>query len=215
MIFLFAIVFIIVRGFKNLINDEYARAAFEAGAKFIVSPCTKESVIRYTKEMGMISIPGAYTPTEIVNAYDLGADIVKVFPVASGEVGYLKNVMSPLSHIPFIPTGGINPDTIKEFMATGAIAVAAGATVVTKDLVEKGDFDFNVRYTIVGFDIMVSQGSEVKVSTHVNGAKFTPDVLAQINKLRRGGKVFIDNITAKGPAGEVQVANSSIIFTIK
>ena len=81
--------------------------------------------------------------------------------------------------------------------------------------VEKGDFDFNVRYTIVGFDIMVAQGSDVKVSTHVNGAKFTPDVLAQINKLRRGGKVFIDNITAKGPAGEVQVANSSIIFTIK
>ncbi len=128
-------------GAGTVINDEYAKAAFEAGAKFIVSPCTKESVIRYAKEVGMISIPGAYTPTEIVNAYDLGADIVKVFPVAPCEVGYIKNVMSPLSHIPFIPTGGINPDTIEAFLETGAVAVAAGASIVTKELAENGCFD--------------------------------------------------------------------------
>ena len=89
----------------------------------------------------MLSIPGAYTPTEIVNAYDMGADIVKIFPVAPHEVGYLRNVMSPLSHIPFIPTGGINPDTVEEFLKTGAVAVAAGATIVTKDLAEQGDWE--------------------------------------------------------------------------
>ena len=127
-------------GAGTVINLEFAKAAYEAGAEFIVSPCTKADVVKYTKEKGMLSIPGAYTPTEIVNAYDMGADIVKVFPVMPGEVGYLKNVMSPLSHIPFIPTGGINPDTVEEFMAAGAVAVAAGATVVTKDLVERGDF---------------------------------------------------------------------------
>ncbi|MBR2466717.1 MAG: bifunctional 4-hydroxy-2-oxoglutarate aldolase/2-dehydro-3-deoxy-phosphogluconate aldolase [Clostridia bacterium] len=127
-------------GAGTVINLDYAKAAYEAGAEFIVSPCTKEDVIGYSKEKGMLSIPGAYTPTEIVNAYDMGADIVKVFPVLPSEVPYLKNVMSPLSHIPFIPTGGINPDTVEEFMDTGAIAVAAGASVVTKALVEAGDF---------------------------------------------------------------------------
>lgn len=128
-------------GAGTVINVEFARAAHEAGAEFIVSPCTKESVISFTKKNGMLSIPGAYTPTEILNAYDMGADIVKVFPVAPGEVGYLKNVMSPLSHIPFIPTGGINPDTVEAFLATGAVAVAAGATIVTKDLAERGDWE--------------------------------------------------------------------------
>ena len=127
-------------GAGTVLNVEYARAAWEAGAEFIVSPCTKESVISFTKEHGMLSIPGAYTPTEIVTAYDLGADIVKVFPVAPNEVGYLKNVMSPLSHIPFIPTGGINPNTVEDFLNTGAVAVAAGATVVTKELAENGDW---------------------------------------------------------------------------
>ena len=127
-------------GAGTVINLEFARGAFEAGAEFLVSPCTKPEVISFAKENGMLSIPGAYTPTEIVNAYDLGADIVKVFPVAPHEVGYLKNVMSPLSHIPFIPTGGINPDTVEEFLKTGAVAVAAGATIVTKDLAEKGDW---------------------------------------------------------------------------
>ena len=128
-------------GAGTVINVEFARAAWEAGAEFIVSPCTKESVISFTKKNGMLSIPGAYTPTEIMNAYDMGADIVKIFPVAPNEVGYLKNVMSPLSHIPFIPTGGINPDTVEAFLSTGALAVAAGATIVTKDLAECGDWE--------------------------------------------------------------------------
>ena len=128
-------------GAGTVINTDFAKAAHEAGAEYIVSPCTKADVVRYTKENGMLSIPGAYTPTEIVDAYDMGADIVKVFPVLPSEVAYLKNVMSPLSHIPFIPTGGINPDTVKSFMGAGAVAVAAGATIVTKELVERGEFE--------------------------------------------------------------------------
>lgn len=128
-------------GAGTVINLEYAKSAHEAGAQFIVSPCTKADVVKFTKENGMLSIPGAYTPTEIVNAYDMGADIVKVFPVLVDNVNYLKNVMSPLSHIPFIPTGGINPDTIQAFMQTGAVAVAAGATIVTEELVKHGEFE--------------------------------------------------------------------------
>ena len=89
----------------------------------------------------MLSVPGAYTPTEIMNAYQLGADVVKIFPILPDGEAYLKNVISPLSHIPFMITGGINPDTIEKFLATGPVAVAAGATIVTKDLVERGDYD--------------------------------------------------------------------------
>jgi len=127
-------------GAGTVLYEEYAQAAHDAGAQFIVSPCTKPEIIRFSKAHGMLSIPGAYTPTEIQNAYDLGADIVKIFPVAPNEVGYLKNVMSPLSHIPFIPTGGINPQTIEAFMDAGALAVAAGATIVTKAMAEAKDF---------------------------------------------------------------------------
>lgn len=128
-------------GAGTVIKQEYAEAAYKAGAKFIVSPCTNEGIIRYTKEHGMASIPGAYTASEIMRAYELGADIVKIFPIAPDEVGYLKNIISPLSHIPFIPTGGINPDTIDEFMEAGATAVAAGASVVTSELCEAGEYD--------------------------------------------------------------------------
>lgn len=128
-------------GAGTVIKQEYAEAAYEAGAKFIVSPCTNEEIIRYTKEHGMVSLPGAYTPTEIMKAYEMGADIVKIFPIAPNEIGYLKNVISPLSHIPFIPTGGINPDTIDSFMELGAIAVAAGASVVTQQLCKDGEYD--------------------------------------------------------------------------
>lgn len=118
----------------------YAQAAYDAGAEFIVAPNTDPQVIAFTKARGMLSIPGAYTPTEIMNAYNLGADVVKIFPILPDAEAYLKNVISPLSHIPFMITGGINPDTIEKFLATGPVAVAAGATIVTKDLVERGDY---------------------------------------------------------------------------
>lgn len=128
-------------GAGTVVSVEFAQAAYEAGAKFIVSPCTDKDVISYTKEHGMLCIPGAYTPTEIVNAHKLGADIVKIFPVAPGEGGYLKNILSPLSYIPFMVTGGINPDTIAEFMSFNPVAVAAGASVVTKELVQNGEWE--------------------------------------------------------------------------
>lgn len=128
-------------GAGTVLSVDFAKAAWEAGAEFIVAPNTDEQVVAYTKEKGMLSIPGAYSPTEIMHAYNLGADVVKIFPILPHETAYVKNVTSPLSHIPFMITGGINPDTVEAFLATGATAVAAGATIVTRELVEKGDFD--------------------------------------------------------------------------
>lgn len=128
-------------GAGTVLSVDFAKAAWEAGAEFIVAPNTDADVIAFTKAKGMLSIPGAYTPTEIMQAYKLGADVVKIFPILPDGAAYLKNVISPLSHIPFMVTGGINPDTIETFLAAGPVAVAAGATIVTRELVERGDFD--------------------------------------------------------------------------
>lgn len=128
-------------GAGTVLSVPFAEAAWEAGAEFIVAPNTDPAVISFAKSKGLLSVPGAYTPTEIMNAYSLGADIVKIFPILPDAEAYLKNVISPLSHIPFMITGGINPDTIEKFLATGPVAVAAGATIATRELAEAEAYD--------------------------------------------------------------------------
>ena len=127
-------------GAGTVLTMEYARKAKEAGAEFLVSPCTNLNIISYAKENDILSMPGAYTPNEIMNAYDNGADVVKIFPVLPNNIDYLRVITAPLSHIPFIPTGGVNPSNIEEFMKCGALAVAAGATVVTNEMIQKSDY---------------------------------------------------------------------------
>ena len=128
-------------GCGTVLNVEMVRAAAGAGAEYIISPHTSPAVISETRRLGMISIPGAYTPTEIIHAYESGGDIVKIFPVRPGEESYVKNVMSPLSHIPFLVTGGVTPETIRSMLATKALAVAAGASVFPKPLLEADDYE--------------------------------------------------------------------------
>ena len=127
-------------GCGTVLTVELADAAARAGAEFLVAPNTNRAVIDRAHEHKLPMIPGALTPTEIAAAYDAGADLVKIFPVAPGDENYVKNVMSPLSHIPFIVTGGVNPDTIRSMLATGAVAVAAGATILRSDLVAAGNY---------------------------------------------------------------------------
>ena len=127
-------------GCGTVLTVEMADAAAGAGAEYLVAPNTKLAVIERAHRHALPMIPGAYTPTEIAAAYDAGADLVKIFPVPPGAEGYVKNVMSPLSHIPFIVTGGVNPQTIRAMLGTGAVAVAAGATILRPDLVAAGDY---------------------------------------------------------------------------
>ncbi len=127
-------------GCGTVLNVDMADAAADAGAEYLVSPNTRQSVIERAHAHKLPMIPGAYTPTEIADAYDMGADLVKIFPVPPGAESYVKNVMSPLSHIPFIVTGGVNPQTIRSMLDTGAVAVAAGATILRPDLVAAGDY---------------------------------------------------------------------------
>ena len=116
-------------GMGTVLDAATAKEAISAGAKFIISPSFDKETIQATKKLGAVSIPGAYTPTEIVNAFRSGGDIIKVFP-ASGNVNYIKEVRAPLSHIPLMPTGGIALDNIKEFQKAGAVAFGIGTALV-------------------------------------------------------------------------------------
>lgn len=116
-------------GAGTVLDAESARAAISAGAKFIISPIADIETIRMTKRYGIVSIPGAYTATEIVAAYANGGDIIKVFPASSG-VQYFKDIRGPLAHIPLMPTGGVNLDNIREYQQAGAVAFGIGSALV-------------------------------------------------------------------------------------
>ena len=128
-------------GAGTVISEEYVNAAYSAGAKFIFSPNTDTLVIKRTKELGLVSIPGAFTPSEVMTAYNAGADIIKMFPITKDDIGYLVNITRPLSHIPFICVGGTNPDTIEAFIKAGAKGVGTGISILKPELIEKGDYE--------------------------------------------------------------------------
>jgi len=118
----------ILIGAGTVLNADTARTAIEAGAKFIISPNVNVETIQITKQYKVISIPGAYTPTEIINAYTNGGDIIKIFPVP--DANYIKALRGPLSHIPMMPTGGINFENISGFQKAGALAFGIGNALV-------------------------------------------------------------------------------------
>ncbi len=115
-------------GAGTVLSAKDAIKAIAAGAQFIISPSLDTEVIKATKDAGMVSIPGAFTPTEIVTAYNSGADIVKVFPVPNAD--YIKSILAPLNHIPVMPTGGINAGNIKDYQKAGAVAFGIGSWLV-------------------------------------------------------------------------------------
>jgi len=131
----------IVLGAGSVIDSETARAAMLAGAEFIVSPVVKEDVIRCCKRYGKAVMPGAFTPTEILTAWEAGADVVKVFPANIGGPGYLKAVKAPLPQVRLMPTGGVNLETLESFMDAGACAVGLGSSLVTKEILASGDMN--------------------------------------------------------------------------
>ncbi len=120
-------------GAGTVLDAASANAAINAGARFIISPIVDLPTIRATKERGAISIPGAYTATEIVHAFSIGGDIIKVFPASVGPA-YFKDLRGPLPHIPLMPTGGVHLDNIVAFQKAGVVAFGIGTALVdTKD----------------------------------------------------------------------------------
>lgn len=117
-------------GAGTVLDSETARAAILAGARFIFSPTVKKETITMAKRYGVISVPGAFTPTEILTAYEYGADLIKVFPAGTVGPDYLKNIAGPLPHIPLMPTGGVDVHNAGEYIKAGAVAVGVGSTLV-------------------------------------------------------------------------------------
>jgi 2-dehydro-3-deoxyphosphogluconate aldolase/(4S)-4-hydroxy-2-oxoglutarate aldolase len=115
-------------GAGTVLDQETARAALLAGARLIVSPTFDAATILMTKKYGALSIPGAMTPTEILAAYTCGGDIIKVFPAGVGPA-FFKDMQGPLPHIPLMPTGGVNLDTIIQFQKAGAVAFGLGSVL--------------------------------------------------------------------------------------
>lgn len=117
-------------GAGTVLDPETARAAIMAGAQFIFSPTINNETIRMAKRYGAVSIPGAMTPTEILTAYEQGADIVKLFPAGVMGPGYLRDIQGPLSHIPLMPTGGVNLENITDYINAGAVAIGLGGALI-------------------------------------------------------------------------------------
>ncbi len=128
-------------GAGTVLDPETARACILAGADFIVSPTLNLEVIKVCRRYSKIIIPGTFTPTEILTAWEAGADIVKVFPASVGGPGYLKDIMGPLPQVKLVPTGGVNLETTPEFIKAGAVAVAAGSSLVNKKAVSEQNWD--------------------------------------------------------------------------
>ena len=129
----------ITLGAGTVLDTETCRAAILAGAEFIVSPTLNLDLIRLCKRYDKAVMPGAFTPTEILTAWEAGADIVKVFPADVGGPAYFKAIRGPLPQIRLMPTGGVNLDTARAFLDAGAVALGAGSSLVSKEAVASGD----------------------------------------------------------------------------
>ena len=126
-------------GAGTVLDPGNAKECVAAGAQFVVSPALNPKTIAYCKDEGVIVLPGALTPTEIVTAWNLGADMVKIFPAGEiGGAGYLKAVKAPLPHIKMIPTGGVSLSTAKSFLEAGADALGVGGDLVTVSALKQG-----------------------------------------------------------------------------
>ena len=128
-------------GAGTVLDAETAKRAIESGADFIFSPILDEKTIEMTVRYGKISIPGVMTPTEIVKAYQAGADILKIFPSGSLGPNYIRELKGPLGHIPMMPTGGVSLDNVQEFIKNGAVAVGVGGTLLNKQAIKEDRFD--------------------------------------------------------------------------
>ena len=129
-------------GAGTVLDPETARSCMLAGAQFFVTPTVNVKTIEMANRYSKVICPGALTPTEVLTAWEAGADVVKIFPAnAMGGPKYIKALKGPLPHVEMIPTGGVNLETAGEFLKAGACAVAVGSELVDPKLIQAGDYD--------------------------------------------------------------------------
>jgi 2-dehydro-3-deoxyphosphogluconate aldolase/(4S)-4-hydroxy-2-oxoglutarate aldolase len=128
-------------GAGTVLDAESARQAISAGAEFLVSPSVSVEVIQTAKRHGKVVCPGALTPTEIVTAWQAGADLIKVFPAFAVGPAYIKAVLAPLPQVRLMPVGGVDLGNLAAYFKAGACAVAVGGGLINKERIEKGQWD--------------------------------------------------------------------------
>ena len=128
-------------GAGTVITEEQVMAAKQAGCEYIISPNTDLKVIEATKANGLISIPGAMTPSEILTAHNAGADFVKLFPAGYLGVPYIKDVRAPISHVKLMAVGGVNESNAADFLRAGAVGLGIGGNFAKKAWIDAGEFD--------------------------------------------------------------------------
>ncbi|RUL87527.1 bifunctional 4-hydroxy-2-oxoglutarate aldolase/2-dehydro-3-deoxy-phosphogluconate aldolase [Tautonia sociabilis] len=130
----------IVLGAGTVLDPETARAALLAGAEFLVSPTVNTEVITLCRRYDKAIMPGAFTPTEVLSAWEAGADIVKIFPADVGGPSYLKALRGPLPQVRVMPTGGVDLNTAESFLKAGACCLGVGSSLVEPAAIRSGDF---------------------------------------------------------------------------
>ncbi len=131
----------IVLGMGTLTSPSQVQTARAAGANFLVSPICEPTLVKAMAESGLLCMAGSLTPTEVFQAYTLGADVVKIFPGSLGGPAYVKALKGPFPQIPMMPTGGVNAGNMAEWFATGVVAVGAGSELCPPQLAKDGKFD--------------------------------------------------------------------------
>jgi len=129
-----------VLGAGTVVDPDTARAAVNAGARYIVSPVFRPAVVEAAHAAGAAAMPGCFSPTEILAAWDAGADVVKVFPATALGPAYFKDLKGPMPHVRLMPTGGVSLENAAEWIRAGAVAVGVGGALVDPKLVGAGDF---------------------------------------------------------------------------
>ena len=127
-------------GAGTVLTEKQVELTKKAGGQFVISPDTNPAVIKKTKELDMVSIPGALTPTEIQLAHISGADFVKLFPVTAFGSEYVKSVKAPLSHIKFLAVGGIDENDIEEYLNAGVVGFGLGSNIIDKKALAEGNY---------------------------------------------------------------------------
>ena len=127
-------------GSGTVTSEEQVKATKEAGGEFCLSPNVNVEVIKATKKEGLVSIPGALTPTEILQAHEAGADIVKIFPAGWLGLRYLKDIKGPINHVKFLAAAGINEENFADFLKAGYCAVGISGRLFDSKVIEQQDY---------------------------------------------------------------------------
>jgi 2-dehydro-3-deoxyphosphogluconate aldolase/(4S)-4-hydroxy-2-oxoglutarate aldolase len=130
----------VLLGLGTVLDADTARRGIAAGAKFIVTPAVRPTVIAVCRELGVPILSGALTPTEAYTAHELGADVIKIFPAEFFGPAYIKSLKAPFPKLEFLPTGGVTPETVGDFLKAGAFATAAGSALVAPAALKAGDW---------------------------------------------------------------------------